>query len=93
MPVTVALIYVLLVITFRTQAASLLVLLSVPFAFVGGALALNVRHMNFKSKKKRDGQESIPGLVRLRLLKHDFSRLRRIDALRRVSRAVGSVVC
>src|SRR5436190_948878 len=47
MPVTVALIYVLLVVTFRTQAASLLVLLSVPFAFVGGALALNVRHMNF----------------------------------------------
>jgi cobalt-zinc-cadmium resistance protein CzcA len=47
MPITVALIYVLLVVTFRTQAASLLVLLSVPFAFVGGALALNFRHMNF----------------------------------------------
>jgi heavy metal efflux system protein len=47
MPVTVALIYVLLVVTFRTQAASLLVLLSVPFAFVGGALALDFRHMNF----------------------------------------------
>jgi heavy metal efflux system protein len=47
MPITVALIYVLLVVTFRTQAASLLVLLSVPFAFVGGALALNIRHMNF----------------------------------------------
>jgi cobalt-zinc-cadmium resistance protein CzcA len=47
MPVTVALIYVLLVVTFRTQAASLLVLLSVPFAFVGGAMALHFRHMNF----------------------------------------------
>jgi heavy metal efflux system protein len=47
MPVTVVLIYVLLVITFRTQTASLLVLLSVPFAFVGGALALQFRQMNF----------------------------------------------
>jgi cobalt-zinc-cadmium resistance protein CzcA len=47
MPITVALIYVLLVVTFRTQATSLLVLLSVPFAFVGGAMALSLRQMNF----------------------------------------------
>src|SRR5437763_7952474 len=45
-PVTIALIYVLLVITFRSQKAALLVLLGVPFAFVGGAIALQVRQMH-----------------------------------------------
>jgi len=45
-PVTVALIYALLVVTFRSQAAALLLLLSVPFAFTGGAVALYVRGMH-----------------------------------------------
>lgn len=45
-PITVALIYVLLLLTFRSQKAALLLLASVPFAFVGGALALWVRGMN-----------------------------------------------
>jgi cobalt-zinc-cadmium resistance protein CzcA len=44
-PVTIAIIYGLLVMTFGSQRESLLVLLSVPFAFVGGALALYVRGM------------------------------------------------
>jgi cobalt-zinc-cadmium resistance protein CzcA len=46
-PVTICIIYVLLVLAFRTQRESLLVLLSVPFAFLGGALALYVRGMTF----------------------------------------------
>lgn len=46
-PVTIALIYGLLLVTFGTQRESLLVLLSVPFAFIGGALALYVRGMTF----------------------------------------------
>lgn len=46
-PVTIVLIYALLVVTFRSQKAALLVLLSVPFAFVGGAIALQMRQMNF----------------------------------------------
>jgi len=45
-PVTVALIYALLVLTFRSQTSALLLLLSVPFAFTGGALALYVRGMH-----------------------------------------------
>jgi heavy metal efflux system protein len=45
-PVTVAIIYVLLVVTFGSQRAALAVLLSVPFAFIGGAIALVVRGMN-----------------------------------------------
>jgi heavy metal efflux system protein len=45
-PVTVALIYALLVLTFRSQSAALLLLLSVPFAFTGGAIALYVRDMH-----------------------------------------------
>jgi cobalt-zinc-cadmium resistance protein CzcA len=50
-PVTVALIYALLVVTFRSQSSALLLLLSVPFAFTGGALALYVRgmHLNVSS--------------------------------------------
>jgi cobalt-zinc-cadmium resistance protein CzcA len=44
-PVTIAIIYGLLVMTFGSQRESLLVLLSVPFAFIGGALALYVRGM------------------------------------------------
>jgi cobalt-zinc-cadmium resistance protein CzcA len=46
-PVTICIIYVLLVAAFHTQRESLLVLLSVPFAFLGGALALYVRGMTF----------------------------------------------
>src|SRR5207249_11392048 len=45
-PVTVLLVYGLLVVTFASQRAALLLLLSVPFAFIGGALALYVRGMN-----------------------------------------------
>ncbi len=46
-PITIALIYVLLlVVTFGSQRAALLLLLSVPFAFIGGVLALYVRGMN-----------------------------------------------
>jgi heavy metal efflux system protein len=50
-PLTVALIYVLLVVTFRSQRAALVVVLSVPFAFMGGALALALRgmHLNVSS--------------------------------------------
>ena len=44
-PVTVVIIYAVLVITFGAQREALLVLLSVPFAFIGGALALYVRGM------------------------------------------------
>jgi cobalt-zinc-cadmium resistance protein CzcA len=44
-PVTVVVIYLVLVVTFRTQREALLVLLSVPFALIGGALALSVRGM------------------------------------------------
>ncbi len=44
-PLTIVIIYGLLVMTFGSQRESLLVLLSVPFAFIGGALALYVRGM------------------------------------------------
>jgi cobalt-zinc-cadmium resistance protein CzcA len=44
-PVTMVIIYILLVITFQSQREALLVLLSVPLAFIGGALALFVRGM------------------------------------------------
>lgn len=44
-PVTVALIYALLFVTFQSQRAALLLLCSVPFAFIGGAIALYVRGM------------------------------------------------
>ncbi|MBX3025130.1 CusA/CzcA family heavy metal efflux RND transporter [bacterium] len=45
-PATLALIYGLLVLTFRSQASALMLLLSVPFAFTGGALALCLRGMH-----------------------------------------------
>ncbi len=45
-PITVALIFVLLLVTFGSFRAALVLLLSVPFAFVGGVLALYVRGMN-----------------------------------------------
>jgi heavy metal efflux system protein len=45
-PVTVLLIYALLFTTFRSHRAALLLLTSVPLAFVGGALAIFVRGMN-----------------------------------------------
>ena len=44
-PITIAIIYGLLVLTFGSQREALLVLLSVPFAFIGGAVALSVRGM------------------------------------------------
>ena len=46
MPVTVLLIYILLLATFRSQAAAMLLLASVPFAFVGAVLGLHFRSMN-----------------------------------------------
>lgn len=46
-PVTIVLIYALLVFTFGTHREALLVLISIPFAFIGGAVALYVRGMNF----------------------------------------------
>jgi heavy metal efflux system protein len=45
-PVTIAVIYILLWITFASQRAALLVLLVVPFASIGGVLALYVRGMH-----------------------------------------------
>jgi cobalt-zinc-cadmium resistance protein CzcA len=44
-PITMVIIYVLLVITFGTQREALLVLMSVPLSFIGGALALYARGM------------------------------------------------
>lgn len=44
-PLTVAIVYGLLLFTFRKHRESLVVLLSVPFAFIGGALALYFRGM------------------------------------------------
>lgn len=46
LPVTVGLIFGLLLMTFGSAWAALLLLVSVPFAFVGGVLALWVRGMN-----------------------------------------------
>jgi cobalt-zinc-cadmium resistance protein CzcA len=50
-PITILLIYVLLWVTFGSQRAALLVLLAVPFACIGGVLALYVRgmHLNMSS--------------------------------------------
>ncbi|HEX4614028.1 MAG TPA: CusA/CzcA family heavy metal efflux RND transporter [Urbifossiella sp.] len=45
-PITVGLIFALLLVTFGSFRAGLVLLLSVPFAFVGGVLALWVRGMN-----------------------------------------------
>ena len=44
-PITVAIIYGLLVFTFGKHREAIVVLLSVPFAFIGGALALYYRGM------------------------------------------------
>jgi len=46
MPITVGLIFILLLITFGSIRAALLLLFSVPFAFVGGVIALWLRGMN-----------------------------------------------
>jgi cobalt-zinc-cadmium resistance protein CzcA len=46
MPITVGLIFALLLVTFGSFRAALLLLLSVPFAFVGGVVALWVRDMH-----------------------------------------------
>ncbi|MDB5341425.1 MAG: heavy metal efflux pump, CzcA family [Planctomycetaceae bacterium] len=46
LPVTVVLIYILLVTTLGTHKSALVVMLSVPFAFIGGAVALSIREMH-----------------------------------------------
>lgn len=46
MPITIALVFALLVATFASLRAALLLMLSVPFAFIGGVLALWIRGMN-----------------------------------------------
>jgi len=45
-PITVILIFLLLLVTFGSPKAATLLLLSVPFGFVGGLIALVVRGMN-----------------------------------------------
>ena len=45
-PVTITVIYILLLATFSSHRAAMLLLLAIPFAFIGGALALLVRGMN-----------------------------------------------
>jgi cobalt-zinc-cadmium resistance protein CzcA len=45
-PVTVAVIFAVLVVTFGSLRAALILLLPIPFAFIGGALALYFRGMN-----------------------------------------------
>lgn len=46
-PITIVVLFALLVVTLGSVRAALAVLLAVPFAFVGGALALYLRGMNF----------------------------------------------
>jgi cobalt-zinc-cadmium resistance protein CzcA len=46
LPVTVSLIYILLVVTLGSHKSALVVMLTVPFAFIGGAVALLVREMH-----------------------------------------------
>jgi heavy metal efflux system protein len=50
-PLTIGLIFVMLWVTFRSQRAAVVVLLAVPFACIGGVLALYVRgmHLNMSS--------------------------------------------
>lgn len=45
-PLTVGVIYLLLLATFASQRAAVILLLAIPFAFVGGAVALHMREMN-----------------------------------------------
>jgi cobalt-zinc-cadmium resistance protein CzcA len=45
-PAAIAVIYLLLLATFASQRAALILLLAIPFAFVGGAIALYLRGMN-----------------------------------------------
>ncbi len=45
-PASIAVIFVLLLVTFASLRASLILLLAIPFAFVGGATALYFRGMN-----------------------------------------------
>lgn len=45
-PATIAVIYILLLAMFASQRAALILLLAIPFAFVGGAVALYLRGMN-----------------------------------------------
>lgn len=46
MPITIVLIYALLLATFHSQKAAILLLSSVPFAFIGAVLGLHFRGMN-----------------------------------------------
>jgi cobalt-zinc-cadmium resistance protein CzcA len=46
MPITVALVFGLLIMTFNSLRTSLVLMLSVPFAFIGGVVALWLRGMN-----------------------------------------------
>jgi cobalt-zinc-cadmium resistance protein CzcA len=46
LPITVGLVFALLLVTFGSPRAALLLLLSVPFGFIGGVLALQARGMN-----------------------------------------------
>jgi hypothetical protein len=50
-PITIGLIFAMLVVTFRSPRAAIVVLLAVPFACIGGVLALYVRgmHLNMSS--------------------------------------------
>jgi cobalt-zinc-cadmium resistance protein CzcA len=45
-PVTIGVIYLLLLVTFKSQRAALILLMAIPFAFVGGAIALYLRDMS-----------------------------------------------
>jgi cobalt-zinc-cadmium resistance protein CzcA len=45
-PTTIAIIFLMLVVSFGSLRAAFILLLPIPFAFVSGALALYLRHMN-----------------------------------------------
>lgn len=45
-PMTIGVIYLLLLVMFASQRAAIILLLAIPFAFVGGAVALYLRGMN-----------------------------------------------
>jgi cobalt-zinc-cadmium resistance protein CzcA len=48
-PATIVIIYLLLLAMFASQRAALILLLAIPFAFVGGAIALYLRGMNLNA--------------------------------------------
>jgi cobalt-zinc-cadmium resistance protein CzcA len=45
-PITIGVIYLLLLATFKSQRAALILLMAIPFAFLGGTVALYLRGMN-----------------------------------------------